>query len=69
VHVPYAPEQVTDGAAPSMPVAEIARGLAVVVDTALASTVDIIASGGAEQRATLPGSPRAWQRRRSIHSG
>ncbi|BCJ27202.1 pyroglutamyl-peptidase I [Actinocatenispora sera] len=49
VHVPYAPEQVTDGSAPSMSVPDIARGLRIVVDTALSSTVDIAVSGGAEQ--------------------
>ena len=49
VHVPYAPEQVTDCSAPSMPIAEIARGLAVIIDTASTSTVDIAAVGGAEQ--------------------
>ncbi|BCJ38717.1 pyrrolidone-carboxylate peptidase [Actinocatenispora thailandica] len=49
VHVPYAPEQVTDAAAPSMPVADIARGLGVVVDTALSRTVDLVVSGGAER--------------------
>jgi pyroglutamyl-peptidase len=49
VHVPYAPEQVTDGSAPSMSVPDIARGLGIVVGTALSSTVDMVASGGAEQ--------------------
>jgi len=48
VHVPYAPEQVTDASTASMPVPLIARGLSVVVDTALSSTVDISAVGGAE---------------------
>lgn len=40
VHVPHAPEQVTDGAGPSMAIDEITRGLGIVVTTCLAAAED-----------------------------
>jgi pyroglutamyl-peptidase len=49
VHVPYAPEQVVDRQAPSMSVADIARGLAVIAATAAATTTDLRVAEGAAQ--------------------
>ncbi|MEU2872480.1 pyroglutamyl-peptidase I [Streptomyces olivoreticuli] len=47
VHVPYAPEQVTDRALPSLPVAAAAEALRVIAITAAGRTADIRAVGGA----------------------
>lgn len=47
VHVPYAPEQVTDRARPSLPVTATAEALRVITATAAARTEDIKAVGGA----------------------
>ncbi|WP_329454831.1 pyroglutamyl-peptidase I [Streptomyces sp. NBC_01497] len=47
VHVPYAPEQVVGRAEPSMSVADIARGLAVIVETAVRTTTDLRVPEGA----------------------
>ncbi|WP_116210585.1 pyroglutamyl-peptidase I [Streptomyces olivoreticuli] len=47
VHVPYAPEQVTDRALPSLPVAAAAEALCVIAITAAGRTADIRAVGGA----------------------
>ncbi|MBT2387581.1 pyroglutamyl-peptidase I [Streptomyces sp. ISL-11] len=47
VHVPYAPEQVTDRALPSLPVAAVAEALRVIAVTAAGRVQDIRASGGA----------------------
>jgi pyroglutamyl-peptidase len=47
VHVPYAPEQVTDRQEPSMAVADIARGLALVVATSARTTEDLRVPEGA----------------------
>ncbi|MGI5527039.1 pyroglutamyl-peptidase I [Streptomyces syringium] len=47
VHVPYAPEQVTDRALPSLPVATVAEGLRMIVITAAHRTEDVRAVGGA----------------------
>ncbi len=46
VHVPYAPEQVTDASTASMPVDLIACGLGIIVSTSLKTPVDIVAPGG-----------------------
>ncbi|MGW1076583.1 pyroglutamyl-peptidase I [Streptomyces sp. NPDC002537] len=46
VHVPYAPEQVTDRALPSLPVAAVADALRVIAVTAAGRTTDIHAVGG-----------------------
>jgi pyroglutamyl-peptidase len=46
VHVPYAPEQVTDGGQPSLPVPLAAVALRAVATTAAYSTVDIRLPGG-----------------------
>lgn len=47
VHVPYAPEQVAGGTAPSMDVARMARGLEIIARTALGTTTDIPLAAGA----------------------
>lgn len=47
LHVPYAPEQVTDRAEPAMSVADIARGLAVVVATSALTAEDLGIAEGA----------------------
>ncbi|APU20064.1 pyroglutamyl-peptidase I [Actinoalloteichus sp. GBA129-24] len=47
VHVPFAPEQVTDGTQPSMPVSVIAAALLTIVRTSLAVRVDTRLPGGA----------------------
>ncbi|MEU3752811.1 pyroglutamyl-peptidase I [Streptomyces olivoreticuli] len=47
VHVPYAPEQVTDRALPSLPVAAAAEALRVIAITAARRTADIRVVGGA----------------------
>jgi pyroglutamyl-peptidase len=47
VHVPYAPEQVSDGATPSMPIDLIACGLGIVLSTSFKTPVDIAVPGGA----------------------
>ncbi|MEW2544725.1 pyroglutamyl-peptidase I [Streptomyces sp. NPDC047002] len=47
VHVPYAPEQVVGRAEPSMSVQDIARGLAVIVETAARTTTDLKVPEGA----------------------
>ncbi|GAA3724968.1 pyroglutamyl-peptidase I [Streptomyces tremellae] len=47
VHVPYAPEQVVGKAEPSMSVQDIARGLAVIVETAARTTTDLGVPEGA----------------------
>ncbi|MGA5131439.1 pyroglutamyl-peptidase I [Streptomyces olivoreticuli] len=47
VHVPYAPEQVTDRVLPSLPVAAAAEALRVIAITAAGRTADIRAVGGA----------------------
>ncbi|MCC3769308.1 pyroglutamyl-peptidase I [Streptomyces sp. UNOC14_S4] len=46
VHIPYAPEQVTDRALPSLPVAAAADALRVIAVTAAGRTKDILAVGG-----------------------
>ncbi len=46
VHVPYAPEQVTDASTASMPVEVIARGLGIILSTSLKTPVDIVVPGG-----------------------
>jgi len=47
VHVPFAPDQVTDGAAPSMSVRDITAGLGVLLGTAVRTTTDLREPGGA----------------------
>ncbi|MCF3960085.1 pyroglutamyl-peptidase I [Streptomyces fuscigenes] len=47
VHVPYAPEQVVDRAEPSMSVADIARGLGIIAETAARTTTDLRVPEGA----------------------
>jgi pyroglutamyl-peptidase len=47
VHVPYAPEQVVGRSEPSMSVPDIARGLAVIVETAARTTRDLKVPEGA----------------------
>ncbi|MCQ4083560.1 pyroglutamyl-peptidase I [Streptomyces sp. RB6PN25] len=47
VHLPYAPEQVTDRAQPSLPVTLAAEGLRAVVTAAASRTEDIVVAGGA----------------------
>ncbi|MBP0456575.1 pyroglutamyl-peptidase I [Streptomyces montanisoli] len=47
VHVPYAPEQVTDRFEPSMSVADIARGIGAIVATAASTTDDLRVPEGA----------------------
>jgi pyroglutamyl-peptidase len=47
VHVPYAPQQVVDGAAPSMSIDMISRGLALVLRTSLNTPVDVLLPDGA----------------------
>ncbi|UNO38779.1 pyroglutamyl-peptidase I [Streptomyces sp. MST-110588] len=47
VHVPYAPEQVTDRSAPSLPVSAVAEGLRVIAATAAITKADVKAVGGA----------------------
>ncbi|NLU70122.1 pyroglutamyl-peptidase I [Streptomyces sp. HNM0574] len=47
VHVPYAPQQVTERGEPSMSVADMATGLRAVLRAALGTTTDIRATGGA----------------------
>ncbi len=47
IHVPYAPEQASGTGTPSMPVAQMARGLEIVARTALATTGDIALGAGA----------------------
>ncbi len=47
VHLPYAPEQVTDRAEPSMPVALAADGLRALLLAAASTTEDIAAAEGA----------------------
>lgn len=47
VHVPYAPEQVTGRALPSLPVSAAAEALCVIVTTAAGVHEDIRAVGGA----------------------
>ncbi len=37
IHVPYAPEQVTEGKAPSLSIEQIAHGVSIMVDTCLAA--------------------------------
>ncbi|RLU82351.1 pyroglutamyl-peptidase I [Streptomyces griseocarneus] len=46
VHIPYAPEQVTDRALPSLPVAAAAEALRVIAVTAAGRSQDILAVGG-----------------------
>jgi pyroglutamyl-peptidase len=41
IHVPFAPEQVTDGHAASLPVEQIAQALGIAVDTCLATTATV----------------------------
>ncbi|TVL93397.1 pyroglutamyl-peptidase I [Streptomyces sp. SAJ15] len=47
VHVPYAPDQVTDRPEPSLPVAAVAEGLRAITAAAVARSSDIRAVGGA----------------------
>lgn len=47
VHVPYAPEQVVDGAGPSMSIDVISRALAIVLRTSLNTPVDVLMPDGA----------------------
>ncbi|GAA0482127.1 pyroglutamyl-peptidase I [Streptomyces olivaceiscleroticus] len=47
VHIPYAPEQVTDKGEPSLPVGAAAEALRVIMVTAAGRTDDIKAVGGA----------------------
>ncbi|MFJ8739302.1 pyroglutamyl-peptidase I [Embleya sp. NPDC127516] len=47
VHVPYSSDQVTERAAPSLPLPTIAAGLRAVMTTAATRTQDITAAGGA----------------------
>lgn len=47
VHVPFAPEQVPEGSKPSMSIAEMARGLELLVLTALGTESDIALGAGA----------------------
>ncbi len=47
VHIPYAPQQVTDRPEPSMPVALAATGLLAVIRAALAHREDIVVPEGA----------------------
>jgi pyroglutamyl-peptidase len=47
VHVPYAPEQVTDRAQPSLPVPAVARALREIAATAAHTRSDIRVAGGA----------------------
>lgn len=47
VHVPFTPQQVTDQAAPSMSIRDIATGLAAILGTAVRTTEDLRESGGA----------------------
>ncbi|WP_104089186.1 pyroglutamyl-peptidase I [Arthrobacter sp. GMC3] len=46
LHVPYSPEQVTDGKHPSMDVAQVARGLELMVRTSLATEKDLKLGAG-----------------------
>ncbi|ARF54117.1 pyroglutamyl-peptidase I [Streptomyces gilvosporeus] len=47
VHVPYAPEQVTDRGLPSLPVASVARALREIAVTAARTTTDLRVAEGA----------------------
>lgn len=46
IHVPYSPEQVTNGVAPSMTVSEVARGLEIIALTSLSTDEDLRITAG-----------------------
>jgi pyroglutamyl-peptidase len=47
VHIPYAPDQVTGGGAPSLSVREVATGLGALITAAISTTADIRTVEGA----------------------